>query len=90
MNLNFREELIHIKAGEESKTKEYEALCVCEKVVTEEMLEKINNCGSIDLEQETPIRVLHRRPLATRKRTVHNMKAEKVDGKKTFLISFKL
>lgn len=76
----FRDELHHIKAGEESKTKEYEAVCICNKPVTEDMINKINDKGPVELNQETPIRVLHRRPLAVRKRVIHSMKAEKIPG----------
>lgn len=76
----FRDELQNVKEGEEVKTKEYEAVCICDKTVTEEMLKKINEHDSVDLEQETPIRVLHRRPLAVRKKTIHEMHAEKIPG----------
>lgn len=39
----------------------------------------------IVLKQKTPIRVLHRRPLATRERSVYSMSTERVDD-----LNFKL
>lgn len=75
-----RNELVKIKEGEEAKTKDYNALCLCKDPVTQEQIDKINNHGKVDILQKTPIRVLHRRPLAVRTRTIHEMKAKLVEG----------
>ncbi|KAH8412865.1 hypothetical protein KR009_006352 [Drosophila setifemur] len=70
-----REELSHIKTGEEQKRKFYRALCVLKEPVTVEILEKLQIPDSFDIQQKTPIRVLHRRPLHTRPRTIYSVKA---------------
>lgn len=68
----------HLKEGQESKTKEYRALCCCSRKISDGEIEKINNITSLRLEQMTPIRVLHRRTWATRQRTIHKLKIEHV------------
>lgn len=70
-----REELTHIKTGEEQKRKYYRALCVLEEPATLEILQKLQIPDSFDIQQKTPIRVLHRRPLHTRPRTIFSVKA---------------
>ncbi|XP_017775373.1 PREDICTED: putative tRNA pseudouridine synthase Pus10 [Nicrophorus vespilloides] len=75
-----RAELTNIKDGEESKTKSYVALCVTKTTVTDELLEKINSHGGLEVSQKTPIRVLHRRPLATRTRRIESMQAFAIEG----------
>ncbi|KAH8377231.1 hypothetical protein KR093_004331 [Drosophila rubida] len=70
-----REELTHIKTGEEQKRKYYRALCVLEQPATLEILQKLQISESFDIQQKTPIRVLHRRPLHTRPRTIFGVKA---------------
>lgn len=76
----YRSELVKIKEGEESKTKNYTALCVATDEVTEEIINKINQVGSVDITQKTPIRVLHRRPLAERNKKIHSMEAKLIPG----------
>lgn len=81
-----RVDLTSIKQGEELKTKEYNALCLTKIPVSEDMINKINNYGSFVVKQKTPIRVLHRRPLAVRDKEIHVMKAVQVPGKVLLLI----
>ncbi|GLV36657.1 uncharacterized protein CBL_02508 [Carabus blaptoides fortunei] len=81
LQLVHRNELVHIKSGEETKSKNYEALCVCKEPVTQDMIDLINKTAPVELKQKTPIRVLHRRPLAVRDRVVYSMRAELVPGK---------
>ncbi|XP_034475208.1 putative tRNA pseudouridine synthase Pus10 [Drosophila innubila] len=69
-----REQLTHIKTGEEQKRKYYRALCVLDEPVTLEILQKLQISESFDIQQKTPIRVLHRRPLHTRPRTIFSVK----------------
>ncbi|KAB0795544.1 hypothetical protein PPYR_07543 [Photinus pyralis] len=76
-----RSELGKIKEGEQLKTKEYIALCLTKDTITQEQIDKINNYGKITLEQKTPVRVLHRRPLAVRKKNVLRMEARLVPDK---------
>jgi tRNA U54 and U55 pseudouridine synthase Pus10 len=70
-----RDELVNLKTGEEKKTKRYKALCICYDPIESRSLEQLSNVKELTLSQKTPIRVLHRRPLATRSRIVHSMKA---------------
>lgn len=65
----------HIKLGEESKKKIYRALCKLEKPATVETLEKLNIPSGVTINQMTPLRVLHRRPLLVRPRQVYSVKA---------------
>lgn len=67
-----------LKDGEESKTKSYCALCLIPEVTSIEpgLLQKLNEHPlPIVLQQKTPLRVLHRRSLITRERSVYSMKA---------------
>jgi tRNA U54 and U55 pseudouridine synthase Pus10 len=78
---SLRDELNHLKMGEESKSKSYEAYCVClEGTLVKEKLDDLATIKNLELQQQTPIRVLHRRPLATRSRTIIEMSAELVSN----------
>lgn len=68
----------HLKEGRESKKKEYRALCCCSRKLTQADIEKINTTSDLQIEQMTPIRVSHRRTLATRKRTIYRLSIEAV------------
>ncbi|XP_011178472.1 putative tRNA pseudouridine synthase Pus10 [Zeugodacus cucurbitae] len=70
-----REELTHIKMGEEQKRKCYRALCQIDTNVTVDILKRLDFKSGFEIQQKTPIRVLHRRPLHTRPRTVYSLKA---------------
>lgn len=83
-----REDTKHIKFGEEHKKKVYRALCcTAESVVSQEVIDKIN---AIDkefvIEQPTPIRVLHRRPLLKRPRTIYSVKARLIKDQPSVFI----
>ncbi|KAK2720039.1 tRNA pseudouridine synthase Pus10-like [Artemia franciscana] len=73
-----KNEIKNLKEGEEEKKKTYKALCITKQVPAPEAIMKIQNSERLVLEQKTPIRVLHRRPLAIRKRAVENIKLTKV------------
>lgn len=68
----------NLSEGQESKKKEYRALCCCSRKITSDDIDRINSLPEVCLNQKTPIRVLHRRTVATRKRTIHNLKIEPV------------
>jgi len=70
-----REELTHIKQGEENKKKMYRALCVTNQPVTVDLLNKLNITDEFTIDQITPIRVLHRRPWRKRQRKIYEVKA---------------
>ncbi|GFR02467.1 tRNA pseudouridine synthase Pus10 [Trichonephila clavata] len=67
-----------LKEGEEKKRKNYVALCLVKKILSPEDVEKLQSLKELKLEQKTPIRVLHRRTLATRERLIHSMEAKLV------------
>jgi len=66
---------MNLKAGEEKKIKRYMALCISSDPIEVQSLEQLSNIKDLTLSQKTPVRVLHRRPLATRPKIVHSMKA---------------
>ena len=68
-----------LKEGEAEKRKEYRALVWAPEEVTQEVLDRLGEMRETVIHQKTPIRVLHRRTLATRDRIVHEMRGELVD-----------
>lgn len=68
-----------LKEGEEEKRKCYEALCWSEEPITAQDLERINAVRELQIDQDTPIRVLHRRTLMTRQRVIHELGAKQED-----------
>ncbi|XP_071996682.1 tRNA pseudouridine synthase Pus10 isoform X2 [Engystomops pustulosus] len=74
-----REAVAHMKEGEEEKTKCYSALIWTEKTIRKEDVEFLNDIKELKILQKTPLRVLHRRPLASRPRIIHTMKSEYMD-----------
>ncbi|KAJ1646746.1 hypothetical protein LPJ64_001791 [Coemansia asiatica] len=71
-----------IKEGEENKTKHYCALVWFASVLSKETLEEINQVGSseIVLQQNTPIRVLHRRSPLVRPRKLLRLEITHIEG----------
>ncbi|XP_017126481.1 putative tRNA pseudouridine synthase Pus10 [Drosophila elegans] len=81
-----REDLTQIKTGEEQKRKFYRALCALNEPVSVEVLKKLQIPQSFEIQQKTPIRVLHRRPLHTRPRTIYSVKAKIQRGNSRALV----
>ncbi|KAJ6667085.1 hypothetical protein lerEdw1_019089 [Lerista edwardsae] len=86
LQLVTREAIGHMKEGEEEKTKTYSALIWTEKVIRSEDIAFLDNMQvmylgwhELKLDQKTPLRVLHRRPLAVRVRHIHTMRSEYID-----------
>lgn len=77
---SIREDLHHIKSGEEDKKKIYRALCTISNDVTLDVLEKLNIEKAFEIQQWTPLRVLHRRTLMNRPRTIFSVKGSAVKG----------
>jgi len=77
-----RDELHHIKSGEEEKQKIYRALCnVTDGTdITIAMLEQLSIEREFVIQQWTPLRVLHRRTLMKRPRSIYSVKAHAVKG----------
>ena len=69
-----------LKQGEEDKQKCYVAVCWSRDDITDEQISELAATKDLTLQQKTPIRVLHRRPLATRERTIYNLSAQLING----------
>ena len=74
-----REQTKLIREGQEDKSKEYSSLCYCYSKIDENDIKKLNEISTLKIFQKTPIRVLHRRTLMTRERTISNVCAELID-----------
>lgn len=86
-----KDQVAQVKAGEEDKVKTYNAYCIVlgeNAFVDWDKLASLPSKCPIILKQRTPIRVLHRRSLATRERSIFRMeicKAE-TDEPKAFVL----
>lgn len=69
-----------LKDGEESKTKLYSAVVWTPQETTPTSLSFLAEIKNLKIHQKTPIRVLHRRSLATRERTIHSLRGEWLDA----------
>ena len=74
-----KEKFEEIRQGEENKLKVYACIVWTEKFLENSDIEKINSLAHLNLKQKTPIRVMHRRTLKTRDKTVLRMKATMVN-----------
>ncbi|NXX55681.1 PUS10 synthase, partial [Scopus umbretta] len=79
LQLVTRSAIGRMKEGEEEKTKTYSALIWTDKAIQKEDIAFLDDIKELKLDQKTPLRVLHRRPLAVRCRIIHTMKAEYID-----------
>lgn len=75
-----KDETSILKQGEEDKQKCYVAVCWSHDDITDEQIAELAALKDLILQQKTPIRVLHRRPLATRERTVYTMSARLINS----------
>ncbi|XP_063985172.1 tRNA pseudouridine synthase Pus10 [Diachasmimorpha longicaudata] len=84
-NLKFldAEHLKTLKDGENKKSKFYRALCVVNNKSKIEALnlEKLAEMRHVKIIQKTPVRVLHRRPLAARVRMLYRMRGRRLTNK---------
>ena len=60
-----------MKEGEEAHRKEYRAVLVLSRPVTDADLVRLNSTSELVVDQLTPMRVMHRRTLMVRQRTIH-------------------
>lgn len=67
-----------MRDGEEGKNKLYKALCCCSRTLTQEDFDRLSSIKDLYINQKTPIRVLHRRNWAIRKRKIYNLKVDRV------------
>ncbi|CAI2183396.1 1488_t:CDS:2, partial [Funneliformis geosporum] len=71
-----------IKEGEENKKKTYSALVWISKIVTPDIIDKLNQYQDkvFTIQQQTPIRVLQRRAQMVRSKIIYSMKAEPLEN----------
>ena len=81
MQVVSKEDIKTLKEGEEDKRKRYTALCVTAEPCPASRLDDLEKMTDLKLQQETPIRVLHRRSNAVREKMVINMKVEREELK---------
>ncbi|KAG1663723.1 putative tRNA pseudouridine synthase Pus10 [Nymphon striatum] len=77
-----KNEIQKLKEGEQEKTKIYSCICCCKDEITQEQLNELNKLQNIIIGQKTPMRVLHRRNLDTRKRSILEMSAKLIEPHK--------
>ena len=70
--------LSKILEGQEEKQKTYSCIVHVGKKITREDVELINGVQELAVDQKTPVRVLHRRSLAVRRKVIHSMRVVKV------------
>lgn len=69
------DDLKRLKEGENQKSKFYRALCLLRSNTADTIdFDKLNSIKNLEIIQKTPIRVLHRRPLASRPRFIHDIR----------------
>ena len=75
-----RESSILLKDGEKEKRKIYSALVWTEEEVSRDQLQLLDETKDLVIQQLTPIRVLHRRTLSMREKTIFSMETEQIDA----------
>ncbi|GIL84532.1 hypothetical protein Vretifemale_13096, partial [Volvox reticuliferus] len=75
-----------IKAAEEHKEKTYRALCWAETPPEEEDLQALVAMGRLEVAQDTPVRVLHRRAAKIRPKWVRVESASAVQGQPHYFV----
>ena len=80
MKLVEKEHFLSLSEASESKRKHYRSVVWVARDVTPEMVARLT-LNEVDIEQKTPLRVLHRRTLLSRTKTVHSMTVSSVINK---------
>lgn len=75
-----------LKKYEDSKQKYYTCLVWTSKVLSEDDLKMLNNIQDMTIIQKTPIRVMHRRVLLDRKKTILKLECSQVN--ENFIVRF--
>lgn len=75
-----KDETAILKDGEESKTKTYSCIVWTEKDYSEKQdeLRQILSVKDLVLKQKTPLRVMHRRVISVREKTIHDLRFEMI------------
>lgn len=77
-----------MREGESEKQKEYAAVVWLSRPVTQADFEALSSLKELELQQKTPIRVLHRRSPLTRPRSIHWMRCEEIKGSPNYFLLF--
>jgi tRNA pseudouridine synthase 10 len=75
-----------LKKYEDSKMKFYTCLVLTGRNINDQDIEKINSVKDLTVIQKTPIRVMHRRTLMDRKKTIFSLDAKQIN--ENFLVKF--
>lgn len=70
----------YLKQGEMEKQKMYRAICIATRPISQKDVEKIAEIKELQIQQETPLRVLHRRTLSTRPKIIHELQIEPIEN----------
>ncbi|GMH40508.1 hypothetical protein BSKO_08412 [Bryopsis sp. KO-2023] len=81
-----REHVMRMKDGEKDKAKRYAAIVWITREVTDADFEKLNALKNLEINQETPLRVAHRRAALERKKEVHWVKCDRIEGKSNYFV----
>uniref|UniRef100_A0AC34QVY6 tRNA pseudouridine(55) synthase n=1 Tax=Panagrolaimus sp. JU765 TaxID=591449 RepID=A0AC34QVY6_9BILA len=73
------EQMKELNIGQDAKKKTYTALCYSYFPINSEMAKKVEEAVPFDIKQWTPVRVLIRRPLMERIRTIHAARVDLID-----------
>ncbi len=69
-----------LKTGADSKRKKYGCVIWLSKAITMADVELLNSTCDVLIEQDTPMRVCHRRSLMTRRKIIHAMHATRINA----------
>lgn len=77
-----------MREGESEKQKEYAAVVWLSRPVTQADFEALSSLKELELQQKTPVRVLHRRSPLIRPRTIHWMRCEEIKDSPNYFLLF--
>jgi tRNA U54 and U55 pseudouridine synthase Pus10 len=73
-----KKHFLKLKTSEDQKQKKYVCVIYIEKQITQEIIEIINSISNLNLIQKTPLRVLHKRVLKDRNKTIIKCKVTNI------------
>ncbi|KAL2635297.1 hypothetical protein R1flu_006776 [Riccia fluitans] len=75
-----------MRQGEVEKQKEYVAVVWLDRPVTQGDFQRLSDMKELEIQQKTPVRVLHRRSPLIRPRTIHWMRCESIKGSGNYFL----
>ncbi|KAG6551351.1 hypothetical protein Mapa_007137 [Marchantia paleacea] len=75
-----------MRQGEVEKQKEYVAVVWLDRPVTQADFRRLFDLKELEIQQKTPVRVLHRRSPLIRPRTIHWMRCEPIKGSENYFL----